>query len=94
LCLTLSAALSACTPPAVAVKTVRDATPADVVGCSELGRVKGVPKVFGPLAQVGLNDARNVAKRVALEQGATDVVFDPVPEGAQAFEVNGTAYRC
>ncbi len=86
--------LAACTPPAVAVKTVVDAQPQDVVGCQDLGRVTGIPGVYGPLAKIGLNDARNKAKQIALEQGATHVVFDPVRPGETVFEVTGTAYRC
>lgn len=87
-------ALMACTPPAVTLKTVKDAQPQDVVGCAELGSVTGVPGVYGPLAKLGLNDARNKAKQIALEQGATHVVFDPVRPGETVFEVTGTAYRC
>lgn len=86
--------LMACTPPAMALKTVKDAQPQDVVGCVELGTVTGVPGVYGPLAKVGLNDARNKAKQIALEQGASHVVFDPVRPGERVFEVTGTAYRC
>jgi hypothetical protein len=86
--------LGACTPPAIAVQTVREAGPGDVVGCQNIGRVTGVPAVFGPLAGIGLKDARNAAKRTALEQGANTVVFDAVVPGEQQFEVNGTAYRC
>jgi len=87
-------ALAACTPPAVAVQSVREAGPGDVAACQNVGRVTGVPKVFGPLAGIGLRDARRAAKQVALEQGANTVVFDAVAPGAQIFEVAGTAYRC
>ena len=90
----ICAALAGCTPPAVAVQTVREAGPDEVAGCQTLGRVTGVPGVFGPLAKVGLRDARNAAKRTALEQGANTVVFDAVPADTQVFEVTGTAYRC
>ncbi|MDA8747553.1 DUF4156 domain-containing protein [Litoreibacter sp.] len=86
--------IAGCTPPAVALKTVRDAQPADVVGCQKIGRVTGVPGVYGPLAQIGLNDARKAAKKVALDQGANAVVFDEIPPGETAFEIKGTAYRC
>ncbi len=90
----ICAVLAGCSPPAVAVQTVREAGPGDVAGCQNLGRVTGVPGVFGPLANVGLKDARKVAKRTALEQGANTVVFDEVAPGEQVFEVTGTAYRC
>ncbi|WP_298290437.1 hypothetical protein [uncultured Litoreibacter sp.] len=86
--------VAACTPPAIAVKTVREAVPSEVVSCTELGRVTGVPGVYGPLAKVGLNDARNVAKRTALEQGANTVVFDEIPAGETVYQVEGTAYIC
>ncbi len=88
------AVLGACTPPAIAVQTVREAGPEEVATCQNLGRVTGVPAVFGPLAGIGLKDARNAAKRTALEQGANTVVFDAVAPGEQQFEVSGTAYRC
>ena len=88
------AGLAACTPPAIAVKPVREAGPSEVVGCAELGRVTGVPGVYGPLAKIGLNDARNVAKRTALEQGANTVVFDEIPVGETVYQVEGTAYSC
>ncbi|MEM9582373.1 MAG: hypothetical protein AAGA08_04595 [Pseudomonadota bacterium] len=86
--------LAACTPPAVALQTVKDAQPQDVVGCAEIGQVTGIPGVYGPLAKIGLNDARNKAKQIALQQGATHVVFDPIRPGETVFEVTGTAYRC
>lgn len=88
------AALAACSPQTELRITAREASPEAVAGCERLGRVKGVPKLFGPLASAGLNDARRAAKRAAYEQGATDVVFDPTPPGEQLYEINGTAYRC
>ena len=86
--------LAACTSQTEVRNTVREVGPEAVAGCELLGRVKGVPKLFGPFATVGLNDARRAAKRAAVEQGATDVVFDPTPPGEPVYEVNGTAYRC
>jgi len=88
------AVLGACSPPAIALQTVREAGPGEVAACQNLGRVTGVPAVFGPLAGIGLKDARNAAKRTALEQGANTVVFDAVAAGEPQFEVTGTAYRC
>ncbi|MEM6408752.1 MAG: hypothetical protein AAF700_10070 [Pseudomonadota bacterium] len=91
---TLISVLAACAQPAVAVKTVREADAAAVATCEQLGRVAGIPGVFGPFAQLGLKDARNAAKRAALEQGATDIVFDPVDPNEAQYRVSGTAYRC
>ncbi len=87
-------ALAACTPAASRLQTVREVGPEAVVGCTELGTVTGVPKLFGPFANIGLNDARNAAKRAARAQGATDVVFDPIPEGETIVRITGRAYRC
>ncbi|MCY4180849.1 MAG: hypothetical protein OXC60_10595 [Litoreibacter sp.] len=65
-----------------------------VASCEKLGRVAGIPGVYGPFAALGLKDARNAAKRAALEQGATDIVFDPVAPDEEQYRVTGTAYRC
>ena len=91
--LILPIVISGCAP-AVAVQTIREASAAQVVNCTELGRVAGVPGVYGPLASIGLKDARNAAKRAALEQGATDIVFDPVVPSETQYRVSGTAYKC
>lgn len=86
--------VAGCTPPSDAANAVREAALTDVAACTELGRVTGIPGVYGPLAQVGLNDARNVAKRTAAAQGANTVVFDQITPGDTAYEVKGTAYSC
>lgn len=86
--------LAGCAQPAVAVKTINEANAEAVINCEEIGRVAGVPGVYGPFAKLGLKDARNAAKRAALEQGATDIVFDPVEPGAAQYRVSGSAYKC
>lgn len=90
----LPTVLAACAQPAAQVQTIREATAQQVSNCSELGRVAGVPGVYGPFAEFGLKDARNAAKRAAIEQGATDIVFDPAPQNETQYRVSGTAYRC
>lgn len=86
--------LAGCALPTSPASKVREATADEVISCQRIGLVTGVPGVFGPLAKIGLADARNAAKAVAFDQGANTVVFDMIPEGITVFEVTGTAYRC
>jgi hypothetical protein len=90
----MAVTLAACSPQTELANTVREASPEAVANCTRLGRVRAVPGLFGPFARVGVNDARRAAKRAAYEQGATDVVFDPMPQDSPIYEVTGTAYRC
>lgn len=86
--------VAGCALPTTPASKVREASADEVVSCQRVGLVTGVPGVYGPLAKIGLRDARNAAKTVAYEQGANTVVFDVIPEGITVFEVTGTAYRC
>lgn len=80
--------------PGSAANKVKEASPDQVANCQKVGIVTGVPGLYGPLAEIGLRDARNAAKTVAFERGANTVVFDPIPEGEAVFELRGVAYRC
>lgn len=73
---------------------VRDATAAEVAGCTAVGTVQSVPKVFGPLKRVGLEDGKRAARASAAKEGANRIVFDPINTEADVFVVTGTAYRC
>lgn len=86
--------VAGCALPNAPERKVREANADEVAGCERIGLVTGVPGVYGPLAEIGLRDARNAAKRVAAERGANTVVFDVIEPGITVFEVNGTAYRC
>ena len=86
--------LAGCALPSSPASQVREATLADIGGCERIGIVTGVPGVYGPLAKIGLSDARNAAKTVAFEQGANTVVFDVIEPGVTVFKVTGVAYRC
>lgn len=88
----LPALLLACAQPAPL--SVRTATAAEVAGCDYVKNISTTPGVFGPLAQAGLEDARNAALRSAAASGANTVVFDEVEPGAPVFRLEAVAYRC
>lgn len=92
LLLTLPALLLGCAQPAPT--GVRTATAAEVTGCTYVKNITTTPGIFGPLAQAGLEDARNAAMRSAANSGANTVVFDPVEPGARVFALEAVAYRC
>ncbi len=93
--ITCLVALAACdTVREEAGLNVSDASASEVVGCTALGTVQSVPKVFGPLKRVGLEDGRRAARASASKAGANRIVFDPVDPNADVFIVSGTAYRC
>lgn len=73
---------------------IREARASEVAGCRHLGRVRGIPGVYGPLKDIGLKDARRSAKVKANDVGANTIVFDPVPADEQIFEIGGEAYSC
>lgn len=89
----LPAVLMACDPLA-APDGVRTATAEEVVACEYVKNISSTPGVFGPFAQVGLEDARNGVLKSAAESGANAVVFEPVEPGTRVFTVEGVAYRC
>ena len=88
----LPALLFACAQPAPS--GVRTATADEVTGCTYVKNISTTPGVFGPLAQAGLEDARNAALRSAANSGANTVVFDEVEPGAPVFRLEAIAYRC
>ncbi len=90
----LAALLAACTPVIYEVPGVREAQASEVGGCTLIGIVTGKPGVFGPLRDIGLRDARRAALERAKEQGGDTVVFDPLPEGEEVFDLPGKVYRC
>ena len=61
--------LAACAQPAP-TGNVRTATAAEVAGCEYVKNISTTPGVFGPLAQAGLEDARNAALRSAAAIGS------------------------
>ena len=86
------ALLIACAQPAPL--GVRTATAAEVARCDYVKNISTTPGVFGPLAQAGLEDARNAALRSAAASGANTVVFEEVEPGARVFRLEAVAYRC
>ncbi|EPX79237.1 hypothetical protein [Litoreibacter arenae] len=88
------AALAACTPAIYEVPSVTERKAAEVANCELVGRVRGVPGVYGPLKELGLNDARRAAKEKASEVGGNTVVFDPVPEDEEVYELRAQVYNC
>jgi hypothetical protein len=92
--LTIVACVAACGPKPVEVSGVQVAMISDVGACERKGTVTGVPGVFGPLKDYGLQDARKRALQLAPRLGADTVVFDPVTDAAVITEVTGTAYDC
>ncbi|GFE64017.1 hypothetical protein [Litoreibacter roseus] len=87
-------ALAACSPVLYNVPGVREAQASEVVNCRLVGTVVGKPGVFGPLKDIGLRDARRAALEAATNLGANTVVFDPIPEGQDVYELPGQAYVC
>lgn len=73
---------------------VIDSSAAEVAGCTNLGSVRAIPKIFGPLKRVGLEDGKRAARAEASKAGANRIVFDPISPDADVFVVTGTAYRC
>ncbi len=90
----LAAALAACTPSIYEVPEVTERNASEVAGCEDLGRVRGIPGVFGALKDIGLKDARRAAKEKAKDVGGNTVVFDPIPEGEDVFELQAQVYSC
>lgn len=88
----LAAALAACAQPAPT--NVLAVSAEEVAGCTYVKNISTTPGVFGPLAQAGLEDARNAALRSAADSGANRVVFDEVEPGAPVFRLEAIAYRC
>jgi hypothetical protein len=87
--------LAACTDPGfTGVPDVRTATAAEVAGCAFVTELRTRPAVYGPLAQQGIEYARNRTLAAAREDGANTVVFEPVEPGALVTEVRARAYRC
>ena len=86
--------LAACTPPSSDVPGVQEAAASEVANCEVKGSVTGIPGVFGPLKDIGLQDARKRALSAALQLGADTVVFDPLADDAVVTELNGRAYKC
>lgn len=89
------AALTACTDPGfTGVTGVREADAAEVAACAYVSNISMTPGVFGPLADQGLDYARNKVLEDARNLGANTVVFDKVAPGADVYRVTATAYRC
>ena len=94
----LLAALSSLTafpdPSFTGVTGGREAVAADVSACAYGSNFSMTPGVFGPLADQGLDYARNKVLEDARNLGANTVVFDKVAPGADVYRVTATAYRC
>lgn len=90
----LVAAMAACTPTIYEVPGVAERNANEVAGCEDLGRVSGIPGVYGALKDIGLKDARRAAKETAKEVGGNTVVFDPVPQGETILEIQAQVYSC
>lgn len=88
------AVLAACTTSIYDVPGITERTAAGVANCQFVGRVRGIPGVYGPLKDLGLKDARRAAKKKAEEVGGNTVVFDPIPEGEDVYEVRAQVYTC
>jgi len=86
--------MAACTPAIYEVPGVAELSAAEVAECRFVGKVRGIPGVFGPLKDIGLQDARRAAKEKAKEVGGDTVVFDPLPEGEEVFELPAQVYDC
>ncbi len=84
--------LVACAQPAPT--GVRTASAEEVGNCEYVKNISTTPGVFGPLAQAGLEDARNAALRSAANSGANTIVFEQVEPGAPVYRVEAVAYRC
>ena len=73
---------------------VEERTADQVRACEFLGEVRAFPKIFGPLKSVAREDGERAAKKSAQDAGGNVVVFDPIAEDAEVFQVSGKAYRC
>jgi hypothetical protein len=87
-------AVAGCTTQPFEVAGMREAQASEVANCAQIGRVKGVPGLYGPLAKLGQKDARRAAKERALEEGGNTIVFDLLPDDAIVTEFPATVYRC
>lgn len=92
--LMIIAALAACSPAVLEVPSVTERTASQVADCQYIGRVRGIPGVYGVLKDIGLKDARRAAKEKAKEVGGDTIVFDPLPDGEQVYEVPAQVYNC
>ncbi len=88
------AGLVACSPVYYNVAGVKEAQASEVVNCTLIGRVKGIPGVYGPLADIGLKEARKAALEKAVEQGGNTVVFDALPTDGEVYELPAQVYTC
>ena len=86
--------MAGCTPTSYLVPEVSERNAGDVAGCKDLGRVRGIPGVYGALREIGLKDARRAAKVKAKEVGGNVVVFDPVAAGETVYELSAQVYAC
>lgn len=73
---------------------VEERTVDQVSTCQYIGDVRAIPKVFGVLKSVAQEDAERVAKRQVQEAGGNVVVFVPIDDTAEVFQVSGRGYRC
>ncbi len=92
-----AAALSGCVtqdPGFRGVTGVREITADEARSCTYITDIVSKPGVYGPLAQQGLEYARNKALDLAKQSGANAMVFETVTPGTQVYEIRGTAYRC
>ncbi|MFY0691155.1 MAG: hypothetical protein JXR14_04440 [Paracoccaceae bacterium] len=87
-------AITGCSPVYYNVAGVREAQASEVTECRLVGRVSGIPGVFGPLKDIGLKDARRAAKEQAKAQGGNTIVFDPLPETGEVYELRAQVYSC
>jgi hypothetical protein len=88
-------ALAGCNDPGfTGTAAVREITAAEAVSCRYVTDVRMRPGVYGPLAQQGLEYARNRVLADVAQAGANAIVFAPVSPGAPVTEVTGTAYAC
>lgn len=92
--LALFAGLIACSPVYYNVAGVKEAQASEVGNCALIGRVTGIPGVYGPLAEIGLKEARKAALEKAVEQGGNTVVFDPLPADQKVYELPAQVYTC
>ena len=88
------AGLLACSPVYYNVAGVKEAQASEVINCTLIGRVTGIPGVYGPLADIGLKEARKAALEKAVEQGGNTVVFDPLPADQEVYELPAQVYTC
>lgn len=87
---------AACTadPGFRGVPGVSSITEAEAASCSYVTDIRAEPGAYGPLAQQGLEYARNRVLETARDSGADAVVFQGVSPGELVTEVRAKAYRC